>query len=158
MRKITVLFLALLLIFNLCILSTSAAESPIAINYYAMHVAIDGHGHAEVDKVSIPTESDELVTFTALPGEGYHFVGWKIEGAYNIVEGNIYSPTIKLCPTSDIFATAIFNDADGTVATMDTSPISPKTGQNSLPVFLALVALVLSAGSIMMINTKKIKR
>lgn len=158
MRKITVLFLALLLIFNLCILSTSAVESPIAVSYYAMQVAIDGHGHAEVDKISISAESDELVTFTALPGEGYHFVGWKIKGTYDIAEGNIYSPTIKLRPTSDIFATAIFNDADGTVATMDTSPISPKTGQNSLPVFLALAALVLSVGSIMMINTKKIKR
>ena len=158
MKKIVTLFLALFLIFNLCILSTSAAESPIAINYYAMHVVTDGHGHAEVDKVSIPTESDEFVTFTALPGEGYHFVGWKIEGIYNIVGGNIYSPTIKLHPTSDIFAIAIFNDGNGTVATMDTSPISPKTGQSSLPVFLALAALVLSAGSIMMINTKKIKR
>lgn len=158
MRKITILFLALFLIFNLCILSTSAAESPIAVNYYAMHVAIDGHGHAEVDKVDISAESDELVIFTALPREGYHFVGWKIEGTYNIIEGNIYSPTIKLRPTSDIFATAVFNDGDGTIATMDTSPISPKTGQSPLPVFLALVALVLSAGSIMMINTKKIKR
>lgn len=158
MRKITVLFLALLLIFNLGILSISAAESPIAVSYYAMQVAIDGHGHAEVDKVSIPTESDELVTFTALPGERYHFIGWKIKGTYDIAEGNIYSPTIKLRPISDIFATAIFNDADGTVATMDTSPISPKTGQSSLPVFLALAALVLSVSSIMMINTKKIKR
>ena len=158
MRKIIVLFLALFLIFNLCIFSAFAAESPTAVNYHAMHVNIDGHGHAEVDKISIPTESDELVTFTALPGEGHYFVKWKIEGDYNIIEGNIYSPTIKLHPTSDIFAIAIFNDGDGTIATMDTSPISPKTGQSSLPVFLTLAALVLSAGTIMMINTKKIKR
>lgn len=158
MRKIIILFLALFLIFNLCIFSAFAVESPTAVNYYAMYVNIDGHGQAEVDKISIPAGSDEPVTFTALSGEGYHFVKWKIEGDYNIIEGNIYSSTIKLHPTSDIFAIAVFNDGDGTVATMDTSPISPKTGQNSLPVFLTLAVLVLSAGSIMMINTKKIKR
>ena len=155
MKRIITLFLALFLIFNLCIFSTSAAESPIAISYYAMDVAIDGHGHAEVDKISIPTESDELVTFTALPGEEYHFVGWRIEGTYNIVEGNIYSPTIKLRPSSDIFAIAVFNDGDGTIATRDTSPISPQTGQNSLSVYLTLVALVLYIVSIMMLIIKR---
>ena len=157
MKRVITLFLALFLMLSLCV-SFTAAESPTPVNYYAMHIAIDGHGHAEVDKIDIVAGSDEIVTFTAMPSEGYHFVGWKIEGTYdNIVEGIVYTPVIKIHPTSDILAIAMFSDATGTVATVDTSPVSPKTGQDSLPIYIVLAILVVSAAGIM-ISTKNLKR
>ena len=149
MKKFITVFLTLLLMLSIMYIPFSATESPVAINYYAMHVAIDGHGHAEIDKADIPAGSNEIVTFTAQANEGYHFVAWKIEGTYSIAEGNEYTSTVKIHPTSDILAIAVFSDGDGIPATVDTSPIAPKTGQNSLPVFLALAILVVSAGFIM---------
>ena len=158
MKRILTFLLAIMVVLSICTYSVSAAPSPTPVNYYAMHVGIQGSGHAEVDKTSILAGSDELVTYTAGVGDS-PFVRWHFEGEFEIIEGHLTDTVIKIHPTSDILGIAIFEDGEGKepVTNIDKSTTSPQTGQSSTPVFIVLAILVVST-MLAMISVKNLKR
>lgn len=86
--------------------------------------------------------SGELVTLTATPSKGYKFSHWEfIFGEFDIIEGDITTPTIVIRPTgtSNIRAEAHFvkEDVNPTAPsskptpTLTTDPTAPVTGADT---------------------------
>ena len=164
MKRIVTLLLAVILMLGVC-MPVAAVASPTPVEYYSIQVGLQGKGYVETDKTGVQAESDEVVTLWAREflnedtGQvEIPFIRWDITGSYNIVEGDLNSTILKIIPYSDIVATAIFTGGENQTPTFtDRSATSPKTGQNPLPVYIALALLVAGATGVM-IGTKGLKR
>ncbi|MBR1533085.1 MAG: hypothetical protein IJ639_01865 [Ruminococcus sp.] len=133
----------------------AVANFRVAEDHLTMTVKTRGRGTAKVDKNTVPTGSNERVTFTATDGEDT-FTEWILECDYEIVEGSLKSRKLVIIPHTDIHATAVFVGSDSptsTPGTANTSSTSPKTG-DPLFVVLALAVLALGTG---VFAVKKIK-
>ena len=98
-------------------------------------------GYVETDKNTVDV-GDDIATLTAKVIDCY-FVGWEIEGEYEIIEGNLISPIIKINPKSDIIAVAVFKGGENSEPILNnevgnTSLISPKTGQEAYKIYIIL--------------------
>lgn len=91
-------------------------------------------------------------TFTADNKDGYNFVGWEIEGNYEIVSGSLDSESVTVRFLDDVtleevseLAEPIFEAVDDDVpsTTKDSGkePGSPDTGDSMAVAFLAVAAL-----------------
>ena len=61
------------------------------------------------DPVKVQQNTDETATITATPAEGYEFIGWEIDGDYELPEGgSLTDPTLVIKPNSDVHAHAKF--------------------------------------------------
>lgn len=106
---------------------------------------IEGEGTATPpvsDPVKVEQGSGDTVTITATPAEGYEFIGWEIDGDYELPEGgSLTDPTLVIKPNSDIHAHAKFKpipkywivDADiiegeGTVTPPTDNPVKVEQG------------------------------
>ena len=106
---------------------------------------IEGEGTATPpvsDPVKVEQGSGDTVTITATPAEGYEFIGWEIDGDYELPEGgSLTDPTLVIKPNSDIHAHAKFKpipkywivDADviegeGTAAPPVSDPVKVEQG------------------------------
>ncbi|MBQ9742197.1 MAG: LPXTG cell wall anchor domain-containing protein [Ruminococcus sp.] len=143
MKKIISCLIAIAMIF--CVtLSVSAEISP---------SASEGNKYIKVDAVPVPDSagtatpgidspaqveinSDETVTLTAKPIDGYKFSHWKfITGEFEIIEGDLNSSTIVIKPTGDtnVRAEAYFVPEDEDVTPATTAIITPPDDGNKAP-------------------------
>lgn len=163
-------FISVLLAVTICFafgVSAFAKESPTAEEYYSVQVstAVAGAGTA----VAVPSvaTSGEIVTLTAVAAEGYVFDHWELDGCFEIVEGTIYDPVIKvrvvpgvddnthgsIDGTAEVKGIAYFRAVSSEVTTgeqqtakPDVSPDAPQTGtlstQAVVVVMLSIVGLM----------------
>ena len=70
----------------------------------------DGTTDPTVDNpVTVVQGSDDTVTITATPADGYEFIGWEVDGDYTLPEGgSLTDPTLVIKPGSDVHAHAKF--------------------------------------------------
>lgn len=148
MKKVLSVLLALTLVFA-CALTSFAAVSPTPDKYYTIDAttAVVGAGTA----IAAPTvgKAGQIVVLTATAAEGYVFDHWELDGMFEIVEGTIYDPEIKveIVPDADnkthgeidgdadIKGEAHFKPIDGEETTgeqetakPDDGPVAPQTG------------------------------
>lgn len=152
MKKITALVLAVLLVFALSV-SAFALESPTAPKAWSINVSVKGQGSANSGIASIDPNNPEVVILQAQETTGAAFVRWEITGPYTIVSGSLTTPTIKIMPSGDISAVAIFEGGETQVDVVkpteqpgNTSGTSPKTG-DMLYVVLGIMALAAVMGA-----------
>lgn len=149
MKKIMSVVLALILVSALSV-SVFAAGSVVApiINDY------EG-GTATITQDT--TGNGREFTFTVDTKDGYNFVGWEIDGNYEIVSGSLDSETVTVrflddVAIEDISAEPIFEEIGTDEPDEPTEPeekttttkkkdVSPKTGDSMAMVALATVAL-----------------
>ncbi len=168
MKKLLSVLLAVMVCFSCCI-SAFAANSPTPDKYYTVDsfVNIVGGGTA----VAVPTvvKAGEIIVFTATVAEGYVFDHWELDGKFEIVDGTIYDPVIKvelvpdannkthgdLKDTADVVGEAHFKPIDEEITTgeqqtakPDDSPDAPQTGTLNTQ---ATVIIILSVAGLMMV-------
>lgn len=161
MKKVISCLIAVALM--LCAVASVSAEiSPDAsiVNKYIVVDAIPvGENSGQTvpsvsDPIKVETNSDETVTLTATPKDGYKFSHWEfITGEFEIVEGDLNTPVIVIRPTGEdnIRAYAHFVSEDEEVTTPTSKPVytpsddpeSPKTGD--------AVATYVAGGSVLAI-------
>ncbi len=140
-----------------------------------------------IDAISVPNEggsttpdinnpgkveisSGEVITLTATPSKGYKFSHWEfIFGEFEIIEGDLTTPTIVIKPTgtSNIRAEAHFVKIDEPVTAPSSKPVttlpqdstSPITGATNnstdTAVLFAMGAVVLMAAAAVVVLKKK---
>lgn len=148
MKKVLSVLLALTLCFGFA-LTSFAAVSPTPDKYYTVdaNAAVVGSGTA----IATPTAgvAGTIVVLTATAAEGYVFDHWELDGMFEIVEGTIYDPEIKveIVPEADnkthgeidgdadVKGQAHFKPVDSEVTTgeqvtakPDVGPVAPQTG------------------------------
>ncbi|MDO4743106.1 MAG: hypothetical protein Q4B04_03610 [bacterium] len=128
MKKILTVVLVIALMSTFC-LAAFAVESPTGTT-----ITVSAKGNGSVEKTA---NSDGTFTLTAKNNTGDSFVGWLIDGDYEIVSGSLKSPVIVIKLASNATAVATF--------TGSISETSPQTGNNVIPFavisFLALVSV-----------------
>ncbi len=118
----------------------------------------------------VEINSGEVVTLTATPSKGYKFSHWEfIYGEFEIIEGDLTTPTIVIRPTgsSNIRAEAHFVKIDEPVTAPSSKPVptlpqdstSPITGTVSngseTAVLFAMGAVVIMAVATVVVLKKK---
>ncbi|MBE6782884.1 MAG: hypothetical protein E7536_02590 [Ruminococcaceae bacterium] len=166
MKKVLSVLLAVLICFA-CSVSAFAENSPTPDKYYTVlaDVAVVGSGTA----TAVPTtvKAGEIIVFTAVAAEGYVFDHWRLDGKFEIVDGTIYDPVIKvelvpdadnkthgdLGDLADVMGEAHFKPIGGEVTTgeqqtakPDDGPTAPQTGlfdsQATIVIALVIVGLM----------------
>ena len=143
MKKIMSVVLALVLVsvFSVSAMAAKSVTAPIVKDYEG------GTGTYEQDA------SGDEYTFTAEPKDGYNFIGWEIDGNYEIIDGDLDSETITVqfldgTTLEDVSAEPIFekteedeepDTGDEVDDTSDTK--SPKNGDSVAMSMLAIAAL-----------------
>lgn len=107
MKKVLAFALVAVLLTFSCF-GAFAEISPTAPTQYKITVSYDGNG--EADKSTNVAQHGDVVVFEAV--EKDIFQGWSITGDYEIVEGSLDTPVIKIKAYSDIHAHALFLDTD----------------------------------------------
>lgn len=148
MKKVLSVLLALTLAFAFA-LTSFAAVSPTPDTYYTIDAMVEAIGTGTA--VAAPTvgKAGQIVVLTATAAEGYVFDHWELDGMFEIVEGTIYDPEIKveIVPgadnqthgsiegDADIKGEAHFKPIDGEETTgeqetakPDDGPVAPQTG------------------------------
>ncbi len=178
MKKVLSVLLALTLCF--CFALTSfAAVSPTPDKYYTVDadVAVVGSGTA----VASPTvgKAGDVITLTAIPDEGYAFDHWKIDGMFQIVEGTIYDPVIKVVVVpdadnkthgeldgeADIYGQAYFKPISSEVTTgeqqtakPDVGPVAPQTGVMDTQAIAIIAFAVIGLMSVAVVYKKRTEK
>ena len=111
MKKLISIALVAMMIFALATASASALNSPYTVGKYKVSVDVEGSGSVSGSKNSVDiSDPDENgnITLTATDKDGY-FTKWIIDGTYEIISGDLYSPEFVIKPTSDVKAVASFS-------------------------------------------------
>lgn len=136
---------------------TSYAESsPQPISYYDIIVDVKGTGEATSDVNKIEIGSNDICTLSVTETD-QPFVFWNIEGDYDIVSGDYDELVFTIRPKTDIITVATFDDGileRAVPVSPNTSPVSPKTGDDRVNLFVLLTALVIGSGVIIFMNWK----
>lgn len=148
MKKVLSVLLALTLCFGFA-LTSFAAVSPTPDKYYTIDATVGVVGAGTAIATPIVGKAGEIVILTANAAEGYVFDHWELDGMFEIVEGTIYDPEIKveIVPDAnnkthgeidgdaDIKGEAHFKPVDDEVTTgeqqtakPDDGPVAPQTG------------------------------
>ena len=102
------LFAILLVVMMIFAVSTTAFAVSSPTQTFILNVDSEGKGHATSSTHEVKVDEGNA-TFTAVEDGGF-FVKWIIEGDFDIVSGDIYSPVIVITPHSDINAIASFSN------------------------------------------------
>ena len=94
-------------------------------------------------------EDGQHVTLVAHPKNGYEFIGWKIDGKYKIISGDLTDAEIKILLGSDINAYPVYRkigtgSTTSTSISINSSTVSPQTNDNN-SVFFFVVFIILFA-------------
>lgn len=94
------------------------------------------------------------VTVKAHPKKGYEFVKWKIKGKYDPEGGKLTDQELRVLMKSDLEFTPVFRKKGGqstqphssqTPVKSNGSPVSPKTGDNSMFFLFTFIGLACAA-------------
>ncbi len=147
---------ALSIVIALIILAVSAmpvfaAPSPTASKEYKVTVhKTNGGSGTYTTKIN---KDGKHATITAHPKNGYEFVKWKAKGKYDIEDGDLDDEKIRILLNSDVEFTPIFkkigtkSHTSSPSISRNTSPVSPKTGDNSIFFLIGGIALIAAAFS-----------
>lgn len=166
MKKVVSILLAVVLCFA-CSISAFAEVSPTPDKYYTANAITNVVGAGVASAAPTVVKAGEIIVFTAVAAEGYVFDHWELDGKFEIVEGTIYDPVIKveLVPDADnkthgdledladVMGEAHFKPISGEVTTgeqqtakPDDGPTAPQTGvfdtQATVVIALVIVALM----------------
>ncbi len=166
MKKVLSVLIAVMLCFGCCI-PAFAANSPTPDKYYTADAFCNVVGVGTATAVPGVVKAGEIIVFTAVAGEGYVFDHWELDGKFEIVDGTIYDPVIKvelvpdannkthgdLKDTADVVGEAHFKPLDEEATTgeqetakPDDGPTAPQTGafdtQAVVAVALSVVGLI----------------
>lgn len=157
MKKLSVIFALVLSFVLLCTFMATpalAAKSPEGELVYKIDVTSFATGNATPGRYIVEGDTVRLI---AAEKSDYAFMGWHIEGEYEIVSGTLKSKVLVIRPLSDIKVEEMYNvkGSLGYVEPDDTpdkeptkpneSPEAPQTSDNTLPFALMLVAVGVSA-------------
>lgn len=139
MKKFVSVVLALVLV---SVLSVSA----FAANSVVAPVEKDYDGGSIIYQPS--ADKDNEFTFVADPKDGYNFIGWEIEGDYEIVSGSLEESPITIIfkdgttaeDVSPLFEKISDEKPDPTKKPKPSDDESPKTGKSVAMLALAVVA------------------
>lgn len=106
MKKFISVALVLMLVVALATASFSADASPSTEGKYKVTATSEGDGTGSSDKASVDAKGN--VTLTATENGGF-FTKWIIDGKYDKVSGDEYSPVFVITPLTDINAIASFS-------------------------------------------------
>ena len=138
-----VLVLILVSAMSLSVFATGSVVAPIIKEYEG------GTATITQDTSGKYGDGDNIYTFVATAIPGYRFVGWKIDGNYEILSGSLKSKKITVRFLNDITvkddtAIPLFKKIGGAEPTQKTTKkktTSPKTSDNMAMVVLATAAL-----------------
>ena len=152
MKKVLSVLMAVLVLSAVFAVAVSAEvnPSPEPKNYYTIEIEVIGNGTATGD----PTSGEEGGTskLVANPDPGSKFIGWTIEGEYEIIEGSLTSPILVIRAKGNVKATANFEPTD---TGKDTGPKSPTTGSNTqADIALMAVVLTVSAAAVVVLGKR----
>ncbi len=178
MKKVLSVLIALVLCLA-CGISAFAEVSPTPDQYYTIsaNVGVVGSGIA----TATPTvgKAGEIVVLSAVAAEGYVFDHWQIDGKFEIVEGTIYDPVIKveivpdadnkthgdLDDIADIVGEAHFKPIDGEVTTgeqvtakPDNGPVSPNTSSLDMQAVTVIAVSVICLLAVVIIYKKRTEK
>lgn len=105
MKKIVAMLTALLLMFSLTTVAFGAG-SPQGKKEFG--ISVNGNVGTWSDVLHSVEEGKTYELSADNEMDGYVFVGWVIEGEYDVVSGDINSSKLTILPKSDIVATAIY--------------------------------------------------
>ncbi len=177
MKKVLSIIFALVLM-CCAVASVSAEISPTATlpqnTIIIDAIPVPGEAGSATPDINNPGKveinSGEVITLTATPSKGYKFSHWEfIYGEFEIIEGDLTTPTIVIKPTgsSNIRAEAHFVKVDESVTTPSSKPVptlpddstSPITGTanngSDTAVLLAMGAVILVAAATVVVLKKK---
>ncbi len=166
MKKVLSVVLAIVFCFA-CGISALAEESPTAEKYYTIDAVSGVVGAGSAIATPSVAQAGDIITLTAVAADGFVFDHWELDGMYEIVEGTIYDPVIKVQVkpgvdnqthdgiegTADIRGVAHFRPASPEITTgeqqtakPDDGPNAPQTGTLSTQ---AIVVIALSVAGLM---------
>lgn len=146
--KKTLSVIVALIIVALFAMPAFAAPSPTASKEYKIVVHNNNGGTGtyttKVDK------DGKHATITAHPKNGYEFVKWTTKGKYDIDDGDLTSKKLIITLNSDVEFTPIFKKIGGKTSStpsvsINESPVSPKTGDNSFYFLIAGIGVLFAA-------------
>lgn len=105
MKRIVAILSALMLMFSITTVAYGAG-SPVDKKKFGVYVT--GNIGAWAAVTHSVNEGDTYDLSVENESNGYVFVGWIIEGEYDVVSGDINSSKLTILPKSDIVATAIY--------------------------------------------------
>lgn len=144
MKKVLSFLLAIMVCFT-CGISAFAANSPTPDRYYTVDAIVNIIGAGTATAVPSVVKEGEIIVLTAVAAEGYIFDHWEIDGKFEIVEGTIYDPQIKielvpdannkthgdLPDSADVVGEAHFKPVDEEITTGEQQTAKPDNGPNS---------------------------
>ncbi len=152
MKKVLSVLMAVLMLSAICAVAVSAVDnpSPEPTTYYVIEVTVDGNGTATPDPASVP--QGDTTKLTANPDDGSKFIGWDIEGDYEIVEGDLNSPVLVIRPKSNLKAVDKFQPTD---TKKDDGKTSPTTGYNTNAIIAVMAVVVTISAAVVVVNGKR---
>lgn len=142
MKKILAVFSAMLIIVSsFAALTAFAKESPTGKKKYKITITTNvGDEKSDFsyvrkgDKITVKVKEKYIK-------QGYKFIGWEIDGEYEIISGSLKSKKLSIKAKSDLEIRQIFDtESKGSKTKKNGSDKSPKTGE-TLPLVLLLGVL-----------------
>ncbi len=152
MKKVLSVLMAVLMLSAVFAVAVSAEDnpSPEPTHYYTVTVIVNGNGTATADPTSV--EEGNTTKLVANPDAGSDFIGWTIEGDYEIVEGSLTSTVLVIRPKGDVKATANFKPTD---TNKDNGQKSPTTGYNTQAVIAAMAVVLTVSAAVVVVFGKR---
>lgn len=159
MRKIISILLVVLMLSALCVSAfadTDPIISPTAPKEFI--VEFDDYGTGKVTVTTDDVPEGDTVRYEADPDSPYEFIGFEIEGDYEIVEGSLTGPYIVIRPLSDLVVIAKYDTVPVTTNPADTGNNGPQTGFSPLWITVAFAALIACAIAVIFVVKRMAKR
>ena len=178
MKKVLSLLLAFAFCFSF-VLTSFAAVSPTPDQYYTVDVNASVVGAGTAVATPAVGTAGTIVVLTATAAEGYVFDHWELDGMFEIVEGTIYDPEIKveIVPDADnkthgevdgngdINGEAHFKPVDDEVTTgeqqtakPDDGPVAPQTGFTETQAIAIIAFAVIGLMSVAIVYKKRTEK
>lgn len=160
MRKIVSVLLVVLMLSALCVCVFADKDpiySPTAPKEWLVEYVDYGEGEPPAITNDVVPDGD-TVRYERDPNSPYEFIGFEIQGEYELVEGSLTGPYIVVRPLSDLVIVARYKDVPVTTSPSDTSPHGPQTGFSPLWITIAFVALVVCAVAVIFVVKRMAKK
>lgn len=169
MKKIFSCIIAIMLVMFAAVpafAASSDVKSPEGTLKYKITIGDSVGGSGDYKFTSeINSNGEQNVRLNATADPNYKFDHWVIEGSYT-TNASLNDAALDIVITSDVVATPYFTKIGGSteptqagttaVVQKDTSPSSPKTGRNDVPLY-AVILFALAACSVATVKFVKSK-
>lgn len=149
MRKLFAILMALCLTLTLCVCAFATEEpvqSPTDEPVYSVEFISYDTDTPNQTFYTVP--EGETLGITAPVSEESDFIGFTIEGEYEIISGSLDSPDLVIRPLTDVVIIAHYKDSgsEPTTPEGDNGENSPQTGDSQLIFVMGAVFVVALAG------------